>query len=98
MIIAARARCNDKVRPMANYFVDGGKPACQHGAIMLLRDYLKQSKTKQTELARDLGVRTSTIQRWLKRERIPKAEMVAKIEDATDGKVRLRDFVGRPAE
>ena len=61
-----------------------------------LSEYLEETGETQTEFAVRLGLppaAQSLISRYCTRTRRPPPEMIAKIEDATDGRVTLRSWL-----
>ncbi|MDS1138603.1 helix-turn-helix transcriptional regulator [Nitratireductor indicus] len=59
---------------------------------MKLETYLQSKDLKPTTFAAKVGVYPSTITRILRGERSPSLELVMKIERATKGKVKPRDW------
>lgn len=64
---------------------------------MKLVDWLQQTRTTITEFAALIGVDTSTAHNWMTGRRNPRAVALAKIDEATGGKVRPVDFVNETA-
>lgn len=60
---------------------------------MKLADYLAQEGLSPSRLAERLGVPPSTITRILKGDRIPRLDTIAKITEATEGRVGAADFM-----
>lgn len=66
---------------------------------MTLEEYLKAEGMNASAFAKLLNVTPSTVTRWLTTDRKPDLELMVKIEDATGGKVTMRDFVApHPSE
>ena len=61
---------------------------------MKLRDYLKHEEMTAAEFARRVGASEHGVTKWLYGQRMPRRDMLAKIEEKTDGKVTANDFVG----
>lgn len=61
---------------------------------MLLETWLKdEGKISLGEFARRIGAKNArTVQRYVKRERVPSPAMMEAISRATDGKVQPNDF------
>lgn len=60
---------------------------------MQLSEYLSEEGISLSAFARQVGAKNArTIQRYTKHGRIPAGSMMAKIMDATDGKVQPNDF------
>lgn len=65
---------------------------------MTLGDYMKERGWDDEEVARRLGGCTAhAVKKWKYGERIPRREMVIKIEALTDGMVRPADFFASEA-
>lgn len=62
-----------------------------------LRTFLTQTKTKQAELAKRVGVSCGYMSELVKGDKTPGLELAVKIEDATGGAVKARSWV-MPAE
>ncbi len=60
---------------------------------MKLADWLAQTGTTITEFANAIGEDVSTCHNWMTGRRNPRAAALAKIDEATKGKVRPADFV-----
>lgn len=60
---------------------------------MRLADYLSQESLKPGEFAKRIGASPSTVTRYLKGERTPRVKSMYRIEAATGGAVRARDFL-----
>lgn len=62
---------------------------------MQLADYLSSTETSLSEFARRIGARNArTVQRYVKRLRMPSGRMMAAIVRETEGKVQPNDFFG----
>jgi len=59
---------------------------------MTLREWLKQKGLTQTEAARLLGVTQPYISQWVNGT-VPDPKNILRIEEASGGKVTLRDWV-----
>ncbi len=64
---------------------------------MTLKEYFDLTSTKPANLAKRLGVSTSTITRLRDRDRKPSAGLAMRIEQETKGAVTFRDLVGHAA-
>jgi predicted transcriptional regulator len=71
--------------------LDANNAGCEH-ADMKLTDWLKETGTTLTEFANEIGEDVSTCHNWMTGRRNPRAAALAKIDRATDGKVRPADF------
>lgn len=60
---------------------------------MKLDSYLKESKLTQVDFAARLGVKQSTVSRWLAGVRRPTLDLARKIEVVTRRKVCIEDWV-----
>lgn len=60
---------------------------------MKLSDYLETHSIKPADFARDVGVTPATITGWCNGSFHPSAKRATKIEEVTNGKVRVTDFV-----
>lgn len=60
---------------------------------MKLADYLDKHKIRPSVFAATIGTPASTITRLLKGERSPGVDLLAKIADATKGRVTPNDFL-----
>jgi DNA-binding transcriptional regulator YdaS (Cro superfamily) len=60
--------------------------------VMNLADYLEKTGTDRKEFAAALGVKLTTVYRWLRGDRVP-IRHFHKIAEATGGKVTANDFV-----
>lgn len=60
---------------------------------MDLRTFLKEHGMKQTFMAEKLGVHKMTIRNWVTKKIVPSAHFIVKIEEFTNGKVKLKDFI-----
>lgn len=58
-----------------------------------LRTFLSQTRTKQAELAKRLGVSCGYMSELVKGDKTPGLELAVKIEDATGGAVPARSWV-----
>lgn len=68
--------------------------ACARRVRMKLADFMAMHRIAPHHLRRLLGVRSrTTVQRYLRGERIPHPEMMARIERLTRGAVTLTDFL-----
>ena len=60
---------------------------------MQLKAYLAQENLRPTHFAKILGLRPSTVTRWLNVGRIPSLESMRLVEKATQGAVTADDFL-----
>lgn len=67
---------------MPNWYVGG----------MKLETYLKTKPMTHTEFASLIGTTQVSVSRYVSGERRPSIEMIDKIEKATKGKVKMRDW------
>lgn len=65
---------------------------------MDLRQYLDESGLSATEFAGRIGVTPMAVSRYLGRERVPRAGVLARIIAETNGKVTANDFFDLPSE
>ena len=65
---------------------------------MRLADYLTKKKISQSELARRLGIKQSTISKWVLGKRRPGWVVLARVEKLTRGRVTARDFMPGQSE
>ena len=61
---------------------------------MKLQEYRKKENKTQQDMANDLGVFQSVIQKWESGETIPRPESMQKIIAYTKGEVTANDFYG----
>lgn len=61
---------------------------------MKLQEYRKKENKTQQDIANDLGVFQSVIQKWESGETIPRPESMQKIIAYTKGEVTANDFYG----
>lgn len=61
---------------------------------MDLRQYLDENDLSAAKFAEKIGVTPMSIFRYLRRERVPQAEVLARIIAETGGKVTPNDFFG----
>lgn len=61
-----------------------------------LRDFLAASKTKQSDLAKRLGVSVAYMSELVNGSKSPGYELAFKIEDATGGAVSARSWLPSP--
>lgn len=61
---------------------------------MKLQEYRKKENKTQQDMANDLGVFQSVIQKWESSETIPRPESMQKIIAYTKGEVTANDFYG----
>ena len=59
---------------------------------MQLDDYLDKKGISAETFARTLRVSTSAVYKWRIKDRTPSSWMIAKIERATRGSVKLKDW------
>lgn len=59
---------------------------------MKLKDYLDKNGISRRQFAADIGVHQDAVFRW-QRGAIPRKEILTKIVEVTDGKVRPVDFI-----
>ncbi len=60
---------------------------------MLLLDYINENDISKAEAARQLGVRWTTIWRWIKGRSVPQHDHLLKIKEWSGGQVTPNDFV-----
>lgn len=60
--------------------------------VMKLKQYLETTKTSQAALAEALNLSQAAISRYVRGDRFPDRETILKIERATKGKVKPRDW------
>jgi DNA-binding transcriptional regulator YdaS (Cro superfamily) len=65
---------------------------------MTLLEYLADQQIRPAALALRLGVPASTVHRWLHGERRPTIGSLLKIEKATSGAVKVKDFYPATSE
>ena len=66
---------------------------------MDLKDYLDGEGISLGEFARRINVRNArTVQRYIKKLRVPNGPVMARIAEETGGKVTPNDFLLQPAE
>lgn len=61
---------------------------------MQLRQYLSENNLTAKSFSDLLGVSEFTVGKWVRGERIPRPEVMRKIAEVTNGKVRADDFFG----
>lgn len=59
---------------------------------MKLETYLKTKSITRTDFAGLIGTTQASVSRYVSGERRPSIEMIDKIEKATKGKVKMRDW------
>ena len=59
---------------------------------MKLETYLKSKSITRTDFAGLIGTTQASVSRYVSGERRPSIEMIDKIEKATKGKVKMRDW------
>ena len=59
---------------------------------MELAQYLEKTNTRKSAFARVIEVHPAQVGRWIAGESMPSMELVATIEQATRGKVRIQDL------
>ena len=59
---------------------------------MKLKDYLKENKLTEVNFAEMLGCKQPTISRYINKKRIPKKQIMQKINELTNGNVNKNDF------
>lgn len=64
---------------------------------MDLRAYLEREETTYSAFARKIGVSPQAVQRYVKGDRRPSAEIMTTIRGATDGAVQPNDFFDFPS-
>ena len=69
-------------------------PDMAYSSHMILIEYLRQNDLTMARFAELIGVSTSAAQRYAARERIPRATIMRRIVEATDGAVQPQDFYG----
>lgn len=65
---------------------------------MTLTSWLSKTKTSDAEFAERIGVTRQALWRYKVAGRVPKADIIARITKATNGKVTANDFVFAVAE
>jgi hypothetical protein len=65
---------------------------------MRLATYLEKSEDTLTGLSKRTGIKVTTLHGYLTMRRIPNAVNVAKLEEATGGKVCARDHIPQTTE
>ena len=60
---------------------------------MKLNEYLEANGTKKSFFAKKLGILPQMLTTWLSGRTMPRIEMILKIEEATGGKVKAKDWV-----
>lgn len=64
-----------------------------NGEMEQLAKYLSDTGTTQEQFAVLMGVKQSTVSRWIKGQATPNIETAFKIESVTDGEVEARAFI-----
>lgn len=64
---------------------------------MKLREYISAQRLTTAEFAKQAGASERAVIKWMRGERIPRPEMMARISAATKGKVTANDFFGTAA-
>lgn len=59
---------------------------------MKLESYLEKTKTSVADLAALLGVKRQTVYSYLRKEKIPSADTMARVVEVTGGAVTPNDF------
>ena len=65
---------------------------------MKLADFLSARNITATAFADKVGVSQPAMHRYLNNNRFPKPEIIARIEDATGGKVKFHDWLEQQRE
>lgn len=65
---------------------------------MKLSDFLSTRKITATAFAEKVGVSQPAMHRYLKNDRFPKPEIIARIEAVTGGKVKFNDWLEQQRE
>lgn len=64
---------------------------------MTLAEYLEKNKLSDEDFAQRIGAHRTEIWNYRTGRRMPKADKVAAIEEATGGEVRAKDFISDAA-
>jgi len=64
---------------------------------MQLAKYLSDKHMKATDFAETIGVKQPTVSRYLRNERFPSPDMIARIYAATGNKVTVKDWYEQAA-
>ena len=64
---------------------------------MQLADFLRTRRIKPTDFAVTIGVKQPTVSRYIRNERFPSPDMIARIADATGNKVTVKDWYEQAA-
>ncbi len=64
---------------------------------MRLQEWMEKTDIDVFEAARAFGVSIHGIRKWLRRERIPRSKMQAKINRVTKGAVTPNDWISKEA-
>ena len=65
---------------------------------MTLNEYLRTKPLAIEDFALQVGASEAAVKKWLRRDRLPRPAMLAKIEAATGGQVQPNDFFAPPAQ
>lgn len=63
---------------------------------MTLNEYLRTKPLAIEDFAVQVGASVAAVKKWLRRDRLPRPAMLAKIEAETGGAVRPNDFFETP--
>ena len=61
-----------------------------------IKKYLSKHNIKQTDMARDIGINPATMSKIVRGERMPRIDVVERIEILTSGDVGPRSFYKNP--
>jgi DNA-binding transcriptional regulator YiaG len=64
---------------------------------MQLKTYLSDKEMSVADFAKSIGHSEAAVKKWLRGERIPRREALAKIREITGGSVLPADFFGAEA-
>lgn len=60
---------------------------------MTLQEFLEKNEMTEAEFAQLIGKNQTTVGRYKRLEHLPNVEMILKIEEVTNGKVKFKDWV-----
>lgn len=83
-------------RQLANCQLTNLLATWQNWQIMKLATYLSENGKTPSAFAAEIGCPASTVTRLLRGERSPGVDLMAKIKNATGGKVAPDDFLPTP--
>ncbi len=63
-----------------------------YASVMQLSRYLTQNAISSSRFAAQVGVTIHAVRKWRRRDRMPRPDMISKIQKATNNQVKPKDW------